>query len=61
MSFKEVKELRQQGKLKEALELAQSDLEQNPEDIWNKRSIAWVYYDYLKIATDEGDLDSIYI
>ncbi|RLD84378.1 MAG: hypothetical protein DRJ10_01350 [Bacteroidetes bacterium] len=48
MSFKEVKELRKTGKLDEALILAQQDLANEPENIWNKRSIAWVYYDTLK-------------
>ena len=48
MSFKEVKALRNDGKLVEALTMASQDLENNPSDIWNKRSISWVYYDYLK-------------
>lgn len=48
MSFKEVKELRKSGKLEEAINLAQQDLEKEPSNIWNKRSIAWVYHDYLK-------------
>ncbi len=48
MSFKEVKELRKSGKLEEALQIAKTDLENAPDDIWNKRSIAWVYYDYIK-------------
>lgn len=48
MSFKEVKELRKSGKLDEALTLANQDLEREPANIWNKRSVAWVYYDYLK-------------
>ncbi len=48
MSFKEIKELRQAGKLDEALEMANQVLEAEPENIWNKRAAAWVYYDYLK-------------
>ena len=48
MSFKEVKELRKSGKLEEALAMANQDLEKEPANIWNKRSIAWVYHDYLK-------------
>ncbi len=48
MSFKEVKELRKSGKLDEALIIANQDLEKEPSNIWNKRSIAWVYHDYLK-------------
>ncbi len=56
MSFKEVKILRQEGNLKKALSLAKTDLEKNEEDIWNKRSIAWVYYDLLKKSLVENDL-----
>ncbi len=53
MSFKEVKELRQSNKLPEAYSLAKEDLSNGPEDIWNKRSLAWVLYDYLKINSSE--------
>lgn len=48
MSFKEIKELRQTGKLEEALQMANQALEKEPNNIWNKRAAAWVYYDYLK-------------
>ena len=48
MSFTEVKELRKAGKIDEALRMAKQDLENEPDDIWNKRSIAWVYYVILK-------------
>lgn len=48
MSFKEIKELRQAGKLDEALQMANLALKTDPENIWNKRAAAWVYYDYLK-------------
>ena len=48
MSFKEIKELRQAGKLDDALQMANQALEAEPDNIWNKRAAAWVYYDYLK-------------
>ncbi|NMB52483.1 MAG: hypothetical protein GX999_09165 [Bacteroidales bacterium] len=48
MSFKEIKELRQTGKLDEAFQMANQALEAEPDNIWNKRAAAWVYYDYLK-------------
>ena len=48
MSFKEIKELRQAGKLEEALQMANQALEAEPDNIWNKRAAAWVYYEYLK-------------
>ncbi len=48
MSFKKIRELRQSGKLEEAMQMALQALDTEPDDIWNKRSAAWVYYDYLK-------------
>lgn len=48
MSFREIKELRQSGKLEEALQMANQALEAEPDNIWNKRAAAWVYYEYLK-------------
>lgn len=48
MSFKEIKELRQSGRLDEALQMANQALDAQPDNIWNKRAAAWVYYDYLK-------------
>ncbi|MFZ1788572.1 MAG: hypothetical protein WAT92_09680 [Saprospiraceae bacterium] len=48
MSFKEIKELRQAGMLDAALQMANQALETAPDNIWNKRAAAWVYYDYLK-------------
>ena len=48
MSFKEIKELRQAGKLDEALQLANQALEADPVNIWNKRNAGWVHYEYLK-------------
>jgi hypothetical protein len=48
MPAKEIKELRVAGKLKEALDMAETELSANPENIWAKRNISWVYYEYLK-------------
>jgi hypothetical protein len=48
MSFNEIKALRQAGKLEEALLMANQALEAEPDNIWNKRAVAWVLYDYLK-------------
>ena len=53
MSFKEVKALRKSGKLEEAFKMAQQDLENDPDNLWNKRSLAWVCYDAMK---DDADL-----
>ena len=49
MSFKEVNELRKSGKLDEAFELAEADLRNDPDNIWSKRAISWVYFERLKI------------
>ncbi len=48
MPAKEIKELRQAGNLEEALNLAKAELQENPDNIWSKRNMSWVYYDYLK-------------
>jgi len=57
MPAKELKELRQSGKLEEALNMAKSELLADPDNIWPKRNISWVYYDYLKqnIAAENFD------
>lgn len=49
MPAKEIKELRQSGRLEEALDLAISELQQAPENIWAKRNLSWVYYEYAKL------------
>ena len=48
MPAKEIKELRQSGQLEEALQMAKAELEADPTNIWTKRNISWVYYEYLK-------------
>lgn len=57
MSFKEIKELRQAGKLDDALQMAHQALESEPDNIWNKRAASWVYYDYLKINAQPGSFE----
>ena len=59
MSFKEVKELRKEGKLQEALAMANADLEHQPDNIWNKRSMGWVIYDFAKEASSKNDFDAL--
>lgn len=58
MPAAEIKALRQAGKLDEALAMAQEELNANPENIWGKRNISWVYYEYLKKYTHEINFDS---
>ncbi|SIQ92617.1 DUF7017 domain-containing protein [Maribacter ulvicola] len=57
MPSKEIKELRQAGKLEEALTMAKSELEAQPDNIWGKRNISWVYYEYLKKYATEFNCD----
>lgn len=63
MPAKEIKELRQSGRLDEALIMAKAELEVQPENIWAKRNISWVYYDLLKqnILPDHIDNFIIYL
>lgn len=44
----QVKQLRDQGKLAEALQVGHTALAAAPDDVWLKRAIAWVYYDCAK-------------
>jgi len=56
MASKEIKEMRLAGKLDEALKIANAELSAAPDDIWTKRNISWVYYDYIK---ENADIDHI--
>ncbi|MDB2612613.1 hypothetical protein N9Z00_02490 [Flavobacteriaceae bacterium] len=57
MPSKEIKELRQSGELEQALAMAQNELDAAPENIWGKRNISWVYYEYLKRYAQEINFD----
>ncbi len=57
MPSKEIKELRQAGKLEEALNMAQNELNVQPDNIWGKRNISWVYYEYLKKNVQESNFE----
>jgi len=57
MPAREIKELRQAGKLEEALTMAKAELLLEPENIWTKRNISWVYYDYLKQNSSPEHID----
>jgi hypothetical protein len=63
MPAKEIKELRQAGRLNEALLMAKEELEVQPDNLWAKRNISWVYYDLLKqnISPDHIDNFIIYL
>lgn len=55
MPAKEIKELRKSGNLTEAYEMAQAELSASPGDIWAKRNISWVIFDFLKAAIESGN------
>ena len=57
MSTKEIKELRQAGKLEDAYKLAKEELLEAPDNIWAKRNISWVYYEYLKLNSSPEHFD----
>jgi len=61
MSFKEVTQLRKSGQLQEAFDMATKDLEQNPNDKWNKRAIVWIYYAYLKKAQESNNINDFLV
>jgi hypothetical protein len=58
MPAKEIKQLRQEGKFEEALNMAKAELQADPSNIWAKRNISWVYYDYLKQNSLPEQFDS---
>jgi hypothetical protein len=58
MPAKEIKELRLAGRLDEALEMAREELQANPENIWAKRNLSWVLYDWVKKCNSVDEFDS---
>ena len=51
MPAKEIKELRQAGKLEEAYAMAKLELEADLSNIWGKRNLSWVLYAQLDELT----------
>src|SRR5688572_2049605 len=52
MPAKEIKELRQAGKLDEAYAMAKAELDAAPDNLWAKRNISWVFYSQLDKAVE---------
>ena len=48
MSIREVIELCKADRLNEALQIVSANFDTDPENIWNKRAAAWVFYYHLK-------------
>ncbi len=57
MTSRKVNELRKNAKFDEALELALENFANDPDNVWNKRALAWVHYEFLKKAQIENNLD----
>ena len=55
MPAKEIKELRQSGKLEEAYVMAKAELETDLTNIWGKRNLSWVLYEQLDELTSNLD------
>ena len=55
MPAKEIKELRQAGRLEEAYAMAKAELEVDPHNIWPMRNMSWVLYSQLDKASDNLD------
>lgn len=56
LQSQQIKDLRKSGKLDEALQLAQKDLEANPANLFAKRNIGWVFNDILKTYTEQANV-----
>lgn len=56
MPASEIKNYRKNGQLDEAFAMAKAELEAEPDNIWAKRNISWVYYDYAKKLAEANDL-----
>lgn len=55
MPAKEIKELRQAGKIEEAYVLAKAELEADMSNIWGKRNLSWVLYAQLDALSSNLD------
>ena len=55
MPAKEIKELRQSGRLEEAYVMAKEELEADSTNIWGKRNLSWVLYAQLDTVTSDLD------
>ena len=57
MSSKDVTLLRKEGKLDEAFMLALENYNKEPDNIWNKRALSWIYYDFCKKTAAENNVN----
>jgi hypothetical protein len=59
MSAQEVTKLRKNGELKKAYGLAKRLLKEEPDNIWNRRAMAWVQHDLLNNAVEREQNDNV--
>ncbi len=59
MSIETVKQLRQDGKLDEALEVAYQLLEDAPDNLYLLRELGWVYYGLLKQSVTQISIENV--
>ncbi len=58
MPANEIKDLRRAGNTDEAYAMAKAELDADPNNIWTKRNISWVLYDYVKQNADAIHYDN---
>src|SRR5690606_19369141 len=58
MSIREVIQLCKADRLDEALQIVSANLESDPENVWNKRAAAWVFYYHLKKYTQPESFEA---
>lgn len=54
-TFQEISSLRKAGKVDDAYRLAEEALKETPEDLWTKRAMGWVLYEYLDQSATNRD------
>lgn len=57
MSIREVIQLCKADRLDKALQIVSANLESDPENVWNKRAAAWVFYYHLKKYTQPDSFE----
>jgi len=55
----QIRTLRRQGNLTEAYRQARQLLQTEPDNVWNRRALAWVYVDLLKEAATQPVVDRL--
>ncbi len=55
----EITEMCRNGQIAEALELARTDLANNPDSVWEERKVGWALYYALKQSSDQGDMNAL--